>query len=97
MRATSIKSFQFTKNLFIGITTRPSVAFGGELVACFGTFSYVNPVTDGVVVKDNLCLGSQSHGFAFPHVKCNELEINPFAGNTAGSCYIGFIINNIAT
>ena len=70
---------------------------GTELVACFGTYEYINPVTVDVTIKDNFCLGSQGHGFAFPHIKCNELETNPFANNTAGSCQIGFIFNDIST
>lgn len=73
------------------------MAEGTELVACFATYEYINPATDNVAIKNNYCLGSQGHGFAFPHIKCNELETNPFAGNTAGSCQIGFIFNNIPT
>lgn len=71
VQATSIKNFQFTNNLFIGITARPSVAFGGELIACFGTYEYINPATDNVAIQNNFCLGSQGHGFALPHIKCN--------------------------
>jgi hypothetical protein len=71
VRATLITNFQFINNLFIGITTRPSMPSGSELVACFATFDYINPATDGVIVKDNFCLGSENHGFVFPHIKCN--------------------------
>jgi hypothetical protein len=95
VQAITLKNFQFTNNLFIGIVERPTMSFGTELVACFATYEYVNPATDNVSVKNNFCLGSQGHGFAFPHIQCNELEVNPFAGNTAGSCQIGFIFNNI--
>lgn len=97
VQAKSITNFQFTNNLFIGIVERPTMAFGSELVACFATYDYINPATDNVVVQNNFCLGSQGHGFAFPHIKCSELETNPFKGNTAGSCQIGFIFNNIPT
>ena len=65
------------------------------MVACFATFDYISP-SDNVNVKNNLCLGSQGHGYALPHIKCDELETNPFRDNTAGSCQIGFIFNNIA-
>jgi hypothetical protein len=95
VQAVSITNFQFTNNLFIGIVERPTMNFGNELVACFGTYEYINAVTSGVAIKNNFCLGSQGHGFAFPHILCSELETNPFAGNTAGSCQIGFIFNNI--
>lgn len=97
VQAIGIKNFQFNNNLFIGIIERPTMAFGSELIACFATYDYIDPVTSGVSIKNNFCLGSQGHGFAFPHIKCSELETNPFAGNTAGSCEIGFIFNNIAT
>jgi hypothetical protein len=97
VQAISFTNFQFINNLFIGIIERPSMVSGAELVACFATFDYVNPATANVIVKDNFCLGSQGHGFAFPHIQCSELETNPFAGNTAGSCQIGFIFNNIPT
>lgn len=96
-QAISFTNFQFTNNLFIGIIGRPTMAVGSELVACFATYEYVNPATANVQIKNNFCLGSQGHGFAFPHIKCSELETNPFAGNTAGSCQIGFIFNNIPT
>ena len=93
-RVKGLQNFDFTNNLFIGVTARPSVPFGGELVACFATFDYISPSAN-VNVKNNLCLGSQGHGFAVPHIKCDQLETNPFRDNTAGSCQIGFIFNNI--
>jgi hypothetical protein len=40
-------------------------------------------------------LGSSQHGFAFAHIKCSELEKNPFSNNTAGSAKIGYILNTI--
>lgn len=94
-RVKGLQNFDFTNNLFIGVTARPSVPFGGELVACFATFDYISPSAN-VNVNNNLCLGSQGHGFAVPHIKCDQLETNPFRDNTAGSCQIGFIFNNIA-
>lgn len=97
VQARTITNFQFTNNLIIGISAKPSVAFGGELIACFATYDYINPATDNVAIQNNFCLGSQGHGFALPHIKCSELETNPFKGNTAGSCQIGFIFNNIPT
>lgn len=54
-------------------------------------------MTSGVSIKNNYCLGSQGHGFVFPHIKCGELEVNVMANNTAGSCEVGFIFNDIPT
>lgn len=71
VQAVSLKNFQFTNNIIIGIANRPGMAVGTELVACFGTYDYVNPATANVAIKDNFCLGSQGHGFAFPHVQCS--------------------------
>lgn len=68
-----------------------------ELVACFATYEHINPMTSGVSIKDNYCLGSQGHGFVFPHIKCGELEVNVMANNTAGSCQVGFVFNDIPT
>jgi len=31
---------------------------GTELVACFGTYEYINPDTANVIIQDNFCLGS---------------------------------------
>lgn len=72
VRALSISNFIFTSNLIIGIVERPTMTFGSELVACFATYDYVNP-SSNVAINDNFCLGSQGHGFAFPHIKCNEI------------------------
>lgn len=58
VQAKTIKNFKFTDNLFIGITARPSLPLGGELIACFATYDYANPATDNVTVQDNFCLGS---------------------------------------
>lgn len=97
VQASDMKSFSFTNNLIIGVEGKPTIAAGGELVACFATLHYINPVTDRVTIKNNYCSGSQAHGFAVPHTKCTELETNPTANNTVGSAAIGFIINTIGS
>lgn len=96
IRALSMVNFEFTDNLLIGVTARPTVPYPGELVACFASYNYVNPA-DIVKVSNNLCLGSQGHGFAVPHIRCSELQTNPFRDNTVGSAHIGYIFNNIET
>lgn len=72
IRAFTMVNFEFTNNLLIGVTARPTIPFPGELVACFATYEYIAPA-DNVKVNNNFCLGSQGHGFAVPHVKCSEL------------------------
>jgi hypothetical protein len=71
VQAVSFTNFQFTNNLIIGIINRPSMVAGSELLACFATYDYVNPATANVAIKNNYCLGSQGHGFAFPHIQCS--------------------------
>jgi hypothetical protein len=80
----SVQKLTFTNNLLTGMT-------GG----CLSTYNYINPTTDAVSIKNNYCLGSSSYGFIFPFILCDQLEINPMANNTAGSCQVGFIFNNI--
>ena len=72
------------------------MAAGQELVACFATYDYIDPVSDKVSIKENICQGSTSHGWALPHVTCSELDNNVMANNTVGSAAIGFILNAVA-
>jgi hypothetical protein len=74
----------------IGVNTRPDMIWN-DLLACFASYSVVNPKTDKVSVHDNLCQGSQGHGFAVPHVECDDIDIYPFERNTVGSTHIGWI------
>ena len=57
VRALDIFNFEFTNNLMIGVTKRTSITMN-ELIACFASYKPVNPQTDNVKVKDNLCQGS---------------------------------------
>jgi hypothetical protein len=91
-----MKSFTFTKNVIIGVNARPTIDSSMELIACFSSLFYVNAATDNVKVTDNVCQGSVGHGWAIAHIGCDELEINPFANNTIGSAFIGFIFNKIS-
>jgi hypothetical protein len=83
-------SFSFTNNLMIGVIKRPSITFD-ELVACYASYEAVNPKEDNIKVTNNLCQGSQGLGYAVPDVECSDIDIYPFANNTAGSCSIGWI------
>jgi len=82
--------FNFTNNLMIGVVQRPSIVFK-ELIACYASYKPVNPRSDGLVVNGNLCQGSEGNGYAVPDVNCDDIDLYPFAGNTAGSCDIGWI------
>ena len=46
VQATGMQHFNFTSNLIIGVTGRPTINPDLELVACFATFNYVNASTD---------------------------------------------------
>jgi hypothetical protein len=62
-------------------------------VACFATWEYIDPLK--VQIENNICQGSDGHGFAFPHVLCSEIDFHSLGNNTAGSCYIGFIFSKV--
>lgn len=68
----------------IGVRTRDSMIWN-DLLACFASYKAVNAKTDQIAVHDNLCQGSQGHGFAVPHVDCADIDIYPFSSNTVGS------------
>lgn len=81
-----------TNNLMIGVVGRTTNAFD-DLIACFASYIPLNATNDNVTVTNNLCQGSHHHGYAVVDVDCDEIDIYPFAGNTAGSCDIGWISN----
>lgn len=82
--------FNFNNNLMVGVTKRPTTVFE-DLIACFASYEAVSPSTDNITVTKNLCQGSEGNGFAVPDVGCSDIDIYPYAGNTAGSCQIGWI------
>jgi hypothetical protein len=49
--------FNFTNNLMIGVTVRPTMVFS-DLIACFASYEPVNPSVDNILVTNNLCQGS---------------------------------------
>jgi hypothetical protein len=62
-----------------------------DLIACFASYKPVDPSNDAITVTGNLCQGSDGNGYAVPDVACDDIDLYPFAGNTAGSCDIGWI------
>jgi hypothetical protein len=85
VRGTNVDSasdFTFTNNLIVGAGS-----------ACFAVAN--SPTTsDKMQVRDNFCQGSQWLGFILPLISCDQLDYNPFAYNTAGSCAIGFQLSS---
>lgn len=76
--ALKVFAFTFTHNLLIGVTKRSTINTP-QLVGCFASYEVVNPHTDQVLVKNNLCQGSQGNGFIVPDVNCDDIDIYPFA------------------
>jgi hypothetical protein len=88
----STQNLTFERNLIIGVSSKPTLTAGAELVACL--YVVQNPDNSSMVsYKENYCLGSEQHGFALPFIACGSPENNPFANNTVGSARIGFILN----
>ena len=77
----------------IGVgTIPPGVPNPKLLIACIVLYSYPS-AADKVLVKNNWCHGSTWHGYAFSMVNCDQKETNPFANNTVGSAFVGYILN----
>ena len=55
----STTEFTFSNNLIVGVG-----------YACFSTYNYA-PNSDAIMVRNNVCQGSQGYGFIFPHIKCD--------------------------
>ena len=70
IEALTSNDINITSNIIIGVYDRPTLPPGSELVACLSTYQYISPTTRKILVKDNYCLGSSQHGFAFPFVAC---------------------------
>lgn len=76
----------------IGVTSRPNIIWN-DLRACIAAYGHINTKTAAIRVHDNLCQGSQGHGFAVPHVDCADMEDYPFQNNTIGSSEFGWIFS----
>ena len=83
--------FTFEDNLIVGVVG----GSGTVSPCCFSSYSYVDLTQGSVNVHYNFCQGSQGYGFIIPHISCDDLDLNPFSSNTAGSCNVGFIFNSI--
>ena len=97
IRALTLNAVQITDNLMIGAIKRPTLTQGKELITCIGSWNLVNKIDDEVKISDNICQGSEGHGFAFAYTPCDKIDENPFAGNTASSTPVGFIFTKISS
>ena len=95
VRALNLYNYKFEENLMIAATKRPTIS-GKELIACYGSWNQINQVEDLVTVTDNVCQGSDLHGFALAYVPCDEIDNYPFAGNTVGSAAAGYIFTKVS-
>ncbi len=91
--ALKMYNFTFTNNLMVGVLKRDSTVFD-DLMACFSSYDPVNTTIDNITVTDNLCQGSEGHGYCVSDVRCEDIENYPFRFNTAGSCEIGWLLSN---
>lgn len=82
-QGSNLKSFTFTTNVL------GAVATGYSYDACFVLAQELRNVYL-IVVKDNVCQGSQGSGFIFPHVLCSDIDNHTLTNNLAGSCAVGF-------
>ncbi len=89
--ASKTYNLTFTKNLMVGVLKRASTFFD-DLKACFASYEPVNTTNDNITVTNNLCQGSEGHGYVVVDVQCEDMESYPFAFNTAGSCEIGWLL-----
>ena len=89
-------NFNFNNNLMIGAVKRPSTVFS-DLIACLNMYQAFDVNSRLVSVTNNLCQGSQGHGFVIPTVPCADIDSYPFADNIAGSCQVAFILNKASS
>lgn len=87
----TITNVVFSSNLMTNIWSDNTI-----ITACVGFYEHVTPVTDGVYITNNWCHGSTMHAYVFPYIDCADVDINPFANNTAGSSTVGFIFNKVS-
>ena len=94
-RALNLYDYKFEDNLMIAATKRPTLDMK-ELIACYGSWQEINKIDDLVSVTNNLCQGSDLHGFALSYVPCDRIDEYAFAGNTAGSTSTAFIFQKVS-
>jgi hypothetical protein len=59
------------------------------LIACYGSWEYLSKAE--AQVENNLCQGSDLHGFAIGYIPCDEESEYPYKNNTVGSAEVGWI------
>lgn len=75
----------------IAAIKRPTTS-ANDLIACYASW---DKVEESVVVQNNLCQGSDLHGFALGFSECSD-SYYPYSGNTVGSAAVGFILNKVS-
>lgn len=76
----------------IGAIFRPTMT-GSEPVACLELMQ-TNLHTAVVMIKDNVCQGSDVNGFVLPFVACDQIESMTVSNNTVGSAAAnGFLLD----
>jgi nitrous oxidase accessory protein NosD len=94
-----VTNYAFINNVMIGLKMDPVVVAQSKGTgmspnnAAYEQYIPVKLDTDNVTVTKNLVQGSQDNGFVFPFTSCDKISTYPFSGNTAGSCFAGFVIN----
>lgn len=99
MAVYTVTNYAFLNNVILGLKINPDVIAqtkGTGLApnnAAYLQYMPVNSDTDNITVTKNLVQGSQDNGFVFPFTSCDKISTYPFSGNTAGSCFAGFVTN----
>lgn len=96
----TVDNYNFTNNLLTEARNRSELNLAGTLtvddVACYEQFTQIDHANAKISVTKNLAQGCQGQGFVFPFSPCTYLDNYRFAGNTAGSCVVAFMIDRLA-
>jgi hypothetical protein len=94
-----VDHYNFTNNLLTEAHNRPELNLAGTLVvddvSCYEQFTQIDHASAKISVTSNLAQGCMGQGFVFPFSPCDYLPIYRFAGNTAGSCEVAFMIDRL--
>ena len=85
VRALSIRNYHFKNNLMIAVQK-------GSIKGVVSCYTSYNSVPQSVIVSDNVCQGSDSHGFAITLNRCSD-NFFSYTNNTVNSASVGFILN----
>jgi hypothetical protein len=95
----TIDLYTFTNNFMCGAMMREEIAAALDVaetaddVCIYEQYLPFDPSKKSILVTNNLAQGSQGEGFVFPYTSCDYLDSYSFAGNTAGSCQIAYMLN----